>query len=122
MPLRPEYEQAFGFTLKRLEGHHDDSKRRLASHWRHNLDEGARKILHGYLISLDSEDYFRACFYIAEQYIIKYFDESRLKWVVLNPSAALVATVRRAFFDDYVFAWVYLDVDIPCQASGDKLQ
>ena len=122
MPLRPEYEQAFSFTLKRLEGHHDDSKRWLASHWRHNLDEGARKILHGYLISLDSKDYFSACFYIAEQYIIKYFDESRLVWVVSNPSAALVATVRRAFFDDYVFAWAYLDVDVTCQASGDKLQ
>jgi hypothetical protein len=122
MPLRPEYEQAFSFTLKRLECHQDESKRRLASHWCDNLDEGARKILHVYLISLDSKDYFSACFYIAEQYTIKYFDESCLEWVVRNPSAALVATVRRAFFDDYVFAWAYLDVDVTCQASGDKLQ
>ena len=122
MPLRPEYEQAFSFTLKRLECHQDESKRRLASHWCDNLDEGARKILHVYLISLDSKDYFSACFYIAEQYTIKYFDESCLEWVVRNPSAALVATVKRAFFDDYVFAWAYLDVDVTCQASGDKLQ
>ena len=108
MPLRPEYEQAFSVTLKRLEGHRDESKRRLASHWCDNLDEGARKILHEYLISLDSKDYFSACFYIAEQNIVKYFDESCFEWVVGNPSAALVETVRRAFFDDYVFAWASL--------------
>jgi len=108
--------------MKRLEGHHDDSKRRLASHWCVNLDEGARKILHEYLISLDSKDYFSAFFYIAEQYTIKYFDESCLEWVVRNPSAALVSTVRKAFFDDYVFARAYLDVDVTFQACGDKVQ
>jgi len=111
MPLRPEYEQAFSFTMKRLEGHPDDSKRRLASHWGVHLDEGARRTLHEYLISLDSKDYFSAFFYIAEQYAIKYFDESCLEWVVRNPSAALVSTVRKAFSDDDVFARAYLDVD-----------
>jgi hypothetical protein len=30
--------------------------------------------------------------------------------------------VRQAFSHDNVFAWAYLDVDVTCQASGDKLQ
>jgi len=74
------------------------------------------------MISLDPKVHWNACWYIAEKYYNKYFDESCSEWVVDNPSAALVATVRKAFFDDYVFAWAYLDVDVTCQASGGKLQ
>ena len=122
MPIRALYEQWFSYMLAKLKRLPDDSKTRLAFHWQYKLDEGARKTLYHYMYSVDSKVCWSACFYIAEQYYNKDFDESRSVWVVDNPSAALIATVRRAFFDDYVFAWAYLDVDIRCQASRDKLQ
>ena len=85
-------------------------KKRLAFHW-DRLDEGARKTFHGFMISLDPKVHWNACWYIAEKYYKKYFDESYSEWVVDNPSAALVSTVRKAFSDDDVFARAYLDVD-----------
>ena len=121
MPIRALYEQWFSYLLARLERLPDESKKRLAFHWG-RLDEAARKTFHGFMISLDPKVHWNACWYIADQYCKKYFDESCFEWVVRNPSAALVATVRRAFFDDYVFAWAYRDVDITRQASDDKLQ
>ena len=120
MPIRALYEQWFSYLLTKLERLPDESKKRLAFHW-DRLDKGARKTFHGFMISLDPKVHWDGCWYIAEKYYKKYFDESCSEWVVYNPSAALVATLRKAWFDDYVFAWAYLDVDGTLQASGDKV-
>ena len=120
-PIRALYEQWFSYLLARLERLRDESKKRLAFHW-DRLDKGARKYFYDCMSSLDPKVHWDGCWYIAEKYYKKYFDESCSEWVVYNPSAALVATLRKAWFDDYVFAWAYLDVDGTLQASGDKVQ
>ena len=121
MPIRALYEQWFSYLLVRLERLPDESKKKLAFHW-DRLDKGARKYFYDFMSSLDPKVHWDGCWYIAEKYYKKYFDESCSEWVVYNPSAALVATLRKAWFDDYVFAWAYLDVDVTLQASGDKVQ
>lgn len=121
MPIRALYEQWFIFLLAKLKRLPDESKKTLALHWG-RLDEDARKTFHGFMTSLDPKVHWDACWYIAEKYYNEYFDESCSEWVVDNPSVALVATVRKAFSHDYVFAWAYLESDVTCQASGDKLQ
>jgi hypothetical protein len=121
MPIRALYERWFIFFLAKLKRLPDESKKTLALHWG-RLDEDARKTFHGFMTSLDPKVHWDACWYIAEKYYNEYFDESCSEWVVDNPSVALVATVRKAFSHDYVFAWAYLESDVTCQASGDKLQ
>jgi hypothetical protein len=121
MPIRALYEQWFSFLLAKLKRRPGDSTKRLALHWG-MLDEEARRTFYGFMTLLDPKVHWDACWYIAEKYYKEYFDESCSEWVVDNPSVALVATVRRAFSHDFAFAWAYLDVDVTCQASGDKLQ
>ena len=119
MAIKALIEHWFSFMLGKLKRHPDAFKKLLAPHWGDELDEGAQKTFYLYMTALDRRVHWNACFYIAEKYYNQYFDKSRSEWVVYNPSAALVATVRRAVFDDDVFAWACCDVDITCQASVD---
>ena len=121
MPIRALYEQWFSFLLAKLKRRPGDSTKRLALHWG-MLDEDARQTFYGFMTLLDPKVHWDACWYIAEKYYKQYFDESCSEWVVVNPSVALVATLRRVFSHDSAFAWAYLDEDVTCQASGDKLQ
>ena len=114
MAIKALIEHWFSFMLGKLKRHPEAFKKLLAPHWGDKLDEGAQNTFYVYMTELDRKVHWNACFYIAEKYYKKYFDESCSEWVVHNPSAALVATVRRAFFDDYVFTWAYSDVDIRC--------
>ena len=122
MAIKALIEHWFSFTLGKLKKHPEALKKLLALHWGDKLDEGAQKTFYVYMTVLDRRVHWNACFYIAEKYYNQYFDKSCSEWVVHNPSAALVATVRRAVLDDYVFSWAYRDVDITCQASDDNLQ
>ena len=121
MPIRALYEQWFSFLLAKLKRRPGESTKRLEFLWE-RLEESARQTFHVFMTPLDPKVHWDACWYIAEKYYEEYFDESCSEWVVDNPSVALVATVRQAFSHDYVFAWAYLNVEVTCQASGDKLQ
>ena len=122
MVIKALIEHWFSFMLGKLKKHPEAFKKLLALHWGDKLDEGAQKTCYVYMIALDRRVHWNACSYSAEKYYNQYFDKSCSEWVVHNPSAALVATVRMAFFDDYVFAWAFLVVEMRSQASTDKLQ
>jgi hypothetical protein len=121
MPIRALYEQWFSFLLAKLKRRPGESTKRLAFHWE-RLDENARQTFHGFMTPLDPKVHWDACWYIAEKYYKQYFDESCSEWLVVNPSVALVATLRGVFCHDIAFAWAYLDEDVTCQVSVDKLQ